>query len=216
MSIRNTASNYGVIAKWLHWVTAVLFLVSYISVYYRHWFTQEETPGNWTALQIHLSVGVTIAVIVVLRVIWRIGSRVPDPEPGTRLEHLLAHTGHYGLYAIMIILPITGYVGTSVNTEYFFMFDIPKFENTSLYQFLIANGLGISFEEFEKPIDFVHKNVLGAWLAWILIAGHIAAALYHHFIRNDRTLQKMTKKGSIQTVDAAGKAQMQLSNREII
>ncbi len=192
MSTKNTSNNYGSIAKWLHWITAALFLGSYISVYYRHWFTEEKTPENWTALQLHLSIGITLAVVVALRIIWRITNRVPDLEPGTRLEHLAAHAGHYALYAIMIIMPITGYVGTGVNTEYFFMFDIPKFESTQLFVSLVSNGLGITFKEFEEPIDFIHKNILGAWLVWLLILGHVSAALYHHFGKKDRTLQKMT------------------------
>lgn len=192
MSIKNTTDNYGSIAKWLHWVTAALFLGSYISVYYRHWFTQEKTPENWTALQLHLSIGVTIAVVVALRIVWRTISRVPDQEPGTRLEHLAAKAGHYALYGIMIIMPITGYVGTGVHTEYFFLFDIPKFENMQLFVSLVNDGLGMTFKEFEEPIDFIHKNVLGEWLVWLLIIGHVGAALYHHFVRKDKTLQKMT------------------------
>ena len=192
MNIRNTANSYGSIAKALHWVTVILFLGSYISVYYRHWFTEEKTPENWTALQLHLSIGVTIAVVVFLRVVWRITNSAPDLEPGTRLEHLAAHAAHYALYIIMIIMPITGYIGTSVDTEYFFIFDIPKIDSTQLYESLVTNGLGISFKEFEKPIDFLHKDILGAWLVWLLILGHVLAALYHHFIRKDRTLEKMT------------------------
>ncbi len=192
MNLKNTANNYGLIAKWLHWVVVILFLASYISVYYRHWFTEDKTPENWTALQLHLSIGVTIAVVVVLRIIWRVTNRAPNLEPGTKLEHFAAHAGHYALYAIMIVMPITGYVGTGVNTEYFFMFDIPKFESTQLFVSLVNNGLGIEFKEFEKPIDFIHKNILGEWLVWLLILGHVLAALYHHFVKKDRTLQKMT------------------------
>lgn len=191
MTLKNTAQNYGSIAKWLHWLTALLFLGSYCTVYYRHWFTEEKTPENWAALQLHLSIGVTIAVIVALRIIWRIYNIVPDPEPGTRLSHLAAHLGHYTLYAIMVIMPVTGYLGTGANTEYFFLFEIAKFEDTSVFTALIREGLGISFEEFEKPIDFIHKN-LGAWVVWVLIFGHVLAALYHHYVKKDRTLQKMT------------------------
>ena len=191
MSIKNTIDNYGSIAKCLHWGTAVLFLASYISVYYRHWFTEEKTPENWTALQLHLSIGITIAVVVALRIAWRITNRAPDFEPGTKLQHLAAHAGHYALYAIMIIMPVTGYIGTGVNTEYFFWFDILKFENTQLFESLVSNGLGITFKEFEEPIDFIHKDILGAWLVWLLILGHVCAALYHHFVKQDRTLNKM-------------------------
>ena len=192
MSLKNAAENYGSIAKWLHWGTAVLFLGSYISVYYRHWFTEAKTPENWIALQLHLSIGVTIAVIVALRIIWRLSNRVPDPEPGTNLEHLAAHTGHLALYAIMVIMPVTGYIGTGVNTEYFFMFDIPKFEDTQLFAALVSDGLGMTFKEFEKPVDFIHKDILGAWVVWLLIVGHVSAALYHQFVKKDRTLYKMT------------------------
>ena len=192
MSIKNTANNYGSIAKILHWGTAILFLGAYMSVYYRHWFTDKDTPANWTALQLHLSFGVTVAVIVVLRIIWRMNNRAPHPEPGTKLAHLAAHVGHYTLYAVMIMMPITGYLGTGVNTEYFFTFDIPKFESTQFFEAVVIQGMGLTGEEFETPIDFIHKKILGEWFVWILILGHVSAALYHHFIKKDRTLYKMT------------------------
>jgi cytochrome b561 len=192
MTIRNTPDNYGSIAKWLHWTTAVLFLAAYCAVYYRHWFTEKETPENWMALQLHLSVGVTIAVVVALRIIWRAMNRVPDPEPGTHFQHLAAHAGHYALYAIMVIMPVTGYLGTGVNTDYFFLFELPKFEDTQLFAVLVSDGLGLSFKEFEKPVDFIHKDVLGAWVVWLLILGHISAALYHHIVKKDRTMYRMT------------------------
>lgn len=192
MQLINTAKNYGAIAKWLHWSTALLFLFAYMSVYYRQWFTQSKTPENWTALQLHLSFGITIAVLVALRIIWRISNRTPDSEPGTKWEHLAAHAGHYALYALLIIMPLTGYLGTGVDTEFFFMFDIPGFENTWLFEHLIKGELGLTFKEFEKPIDFIHKQILGQWLAWMLILGHALAALYHHYGKQDRTLRKMT------------------------
>ena len=192
MAIRNTTKNYGSIAKWIHWTIAVLFLGSYCAVYYRHWFTEDETPENWISLQLHLSIGITIAVIVILRIIWRNVNQNPDQEPGSKLAHLAAQIGHYTLYVVMILMPLTGYIGTGVNTEFFFLFDITKFESTSLYQLIVTNWLGLTFEEFEAPIDFFHKNIMGEWLVWILIFGHAMAAMYHHFIKKDRTFIKMT------------------------
>lgn len=192
MSIKNTAENYGTIAKWLHWSTAALFLGAYASVYYSHWFLEPKTPASFNAFQIHLSIGATIAVVVVLRILWRMANREPNQEPGSALEHLAAHAGHYALYAVMIIMPITGYMGTGGNINYFFMFEIPKFESTQLYEILVSNGLGMTFKEFEKPMDFIHKDVLGAWVVWLLIVGHVLAALYHHYGKKDRTLYKMT------------------------
>jgi cytochrome b561 len=193
MALSNTKDNYGSIAKWIHWSMVFLFLGSYCAVYFRHWFTEEKTPENWTALQLHLSFGMTIAAMVVLRIIWRNLNRTPCQEPGTKFAHLAAHLGHYALYAVMILMPLTGYIGTGVNTEYFFLFDIPKFESTALFQVLVTNWMGLSFKEFEVPVDFIHKELMGKWFVWILIAGHAMAAMYHHFIKKDRTLIKMTK-----------------------
>jgi len=190
MSLINTSKNYGTIAKWFHWITALLFLGSYISVYYRHWFTEDKTPENWTALQLHLSIGVTIAVIVILRVLWKISNRSPDQESGSKLEHLAARLGHLALYAVMIVMPITGYFGTGVDIEYFFIFDITSFKNTEYFLFNYSDIM--SFKEFEKPLDFIHKDIMGAWVVWLLIAGHVSAALYHQFVKKDRTLRKMT------------------------
>ncbi len=192
MSLKSTPANYGLIAKIFHWGTALLFLAAYMSVYYRHWFTEAKTPENWTALQLHLSFGVSIAVFVLLRIIWKVMDNSPKQEPGTSAEHLAAKAGHYALYAVMIIMPITGYLGTGAPTEFFFLFDIAKFPDTAVFSALVDSGLVSSFEEFEKPIDFIHKDILGAWLLWILIAGHASAALYHHFVKKDRTLVKMT------------------------
>lgn len=119
MTVKNTAKDYRSAAKWMHCATASLFLASYSSIYYRHLFTDAKTFESMIAFQLHLSVGVTIAVIVALRIAWRITNQTPNPEPGTFLEHTAAQLEHYALYAIMVTLPVTGYLGTAVNTNYF-------------------------------------------------------------------------------------------------
>ena len=191
MSINNTTENYGIIAKWLHWVTAVFFLAAYVSVYYRQWFTYKDTPENWTALQLHLSVGVSLMVLIFLRVLWRSSQSSPWPEPGTLIEHLATRFGHWLLYVMMIIMPLTGYMGTRVETDFFFWFEVPKFEDTVAFQLLVTDILGMTFQEFEIIVDDVHKT-LGAFIVPLLIGGHVAAALYHHFVRKDRVLYKIT------------------------
>lgn len=190
MLIKNTREGYGLIAITLHWIIALGFLGAYCAVYYRRWFTEAKTPENWTALQLHLSFGVTIAAFVVLRIIWKLMNTKPDPAAGTPLEQAAARGAHWLLYAFMIIMPITGYLGTGAPVEYFLQFEIPKFEDTGVFQTVVADGLGLSFKEFEKPMDFIHKNS-GAYLVWVLIAAHAGAALYHHFVRRDIVLKRM-------------------------
>ena len=119
-------------------------------------------------------------------------NQTPEQEPGSKLAHYAAHLGHYTLYAVMILMPLTGYIGTGVDTEFFFLFDIAKFEFTSLYQLIDTNWMGLDFKEFEAPIDFFHKEIMGEWALRLLIAGHAMAAMYYHFVKKDRTLKKMT------------------------
>jgi cytochrome b561 len=172
----------------LHWIVAALFLASYVSVYYRRWFTEPKTPENLTALQIHIAVGLSIAAFVALRVFWRWRNPPPPDLPAPDWQHRAAHAVHMALYAFMIMMPITGYLGTGVASDYL---GIPKFEDTWLFQAVIADGLGLTFKEFEVPMDFLHKNS-GAYVLWVIIAAHVAAALYHHGVLRDATLRRMT------------------------
>jgi cytochrome b561 len=191
---KNTDKRYGKIAMLLHWSVAFLFLLLYISVYFRQWFTVGGTDINLTALHLHLSFGITVMVFVALRVLYKIWDKTPKDVEGSKFEHFAAHSAHYLLYAIMIIMPLTGYFGTGVDTDFFFLFDITQFRDTALYDLVITNWLGLTWDEFEGPIDFIHKQG-GATLVWMLIAVHVAAALYHHFIRKDNVLRRMLPVG---------------------
>ncbi len=82
MNYKNTDQDYSRFARWLHWGTALLFLLAYCAVYYRHWFTEKQTPENMVALHIHLSAGISVGVIVILRIIWRNLNVQPELEPG--------------------------------------------------------------------------------------------------------------------------------------
>jgi len=194
MVLKNTAEAYGSIAKWFHWVTALLFFASYFSIYYREWFAESELE-NWRAIQLHLSIGITLGGLVTLRILWRFLNQSPELEPGTKLQHIAVQIVHYTLYAFMIIMPVTGYLSIADylssgrgNITYFLLFDITSFKDIQVF-----NLLGISLEALEDPADLIH-SYLGAWIVWLLILGHISAALYHHFIKKDKTIYKMTSR----------------------
>ena len=168
----------------------MLFVALYASVYFRQWFTEPKTELNLSALHLHLSFGITAAVFVFLRVLYKLWSRPPLEVPGTPLEHLAAKSVHVTLYAVMIVMPITGYLGTGVDTDFFGLFDITQFRNTAMYDTVVRGWLGMNWQQFEPPIDFVHKNG-GAYFVWLLIGVHVAAALFHHIIRKDNVLRRM-------------------------
>ncbi|HEY9031222.1 MAG TPA: cytochrome b [Kangiella sp.] len=188
MHIKNTSEAYGSIAKWFHSTTAVLFLSSYCAIYYRNWFAETDIQ-KWSGIQLHLSIGVSLGVIVILRTIWRLLNRIPEPEPGPRLQLLGARIGHYALYLIMIIMPISGYLSIADylsrggSFTFFLLFESTVFRD-------IESFFGVTLEQLEEPAELIH-HYLGAWIVWLLIFGHILAALYHHYIKRDRTLSKM-------------------------
>jgi cytochrome b561 len=192
MPLRNTRENYGSVARWLHWATALLFVAAYIAIYYRHWFTAPRTPANALAGQIHFLVGLSALVFALLRLLWRRVSPVPEPLGGRPLARLAAHFGHYVLYAVMIAAPLSGYLGRGRPTSVFGLFTLPRFGDTWLFSTVVQGWWGLDFERFETIIDFIHKDLLGQWLVWLLILGHAAAALYHHRVLQDRTLSRMT------------------------
>ncbi|WP_289085437.1 hypothetical protein [uncultured Sulfitobacter sp.] len=80
----------------------------------------------------------------------------------------------------MIVMPITGYLGTYRDAEYL---GITKFGDTSLFAWVAAT-VDTTWEEFEIRLDFVYREFLGPKLLWMLISIHVGAALFHHFYRS--------------------------------
>lgn len=48
----------------------------------------------------------------------------------------------------MITMPITGYIGTGLTADFFYMFEIPKFEDTAMFQWMVVDTFGMTFKEF--------------------------------------------------------------------
>ncbi len=150
MILHNSKTSYGNIARTLHWIVAGLFLLSYSSVYYRHWFTEERTGPWFTSGNLHRCFGVTIAVFVILRIVSRLKNPPPDLPPGPDWEHTGAKIRHYALYFFMIMMPLTGYFGAGAPTD-FGCLTIPEFGETRFFQWL--SGGAMSFEAWEQPLD---------------------------------------------------------------
>lgn len=198
MSLKNTSLSYGSVAKWLHWIVAVLFLVAYVSVYYGHYFTELRSPERRLVMAFHTMFGISAGLLFLPRLIWKFFNVQPALDPGPQWQHRASHLAHWVLYFFIVALPLTGwlgYGGRSIN--FFWLFEIPTFKETQLFQWLVIERMGMTFDTFEAPIDFFHKKIAGAWLAWMLIVVHIVAALYHHIRLRDNTLRKMLPFGRV-------------------
>ncbi len=185
MQFQNTSTRYGLVAVALHWLIALLFL---IMVGLGLTMTRLPITGPWTfpLFQLHKSIGVTIFALVALRVAWRAGNKAPSLPSNLRpWERALAHLTHYGLYAALILMPLTGWITVSASP-----LGIP----TVLYGVVPLPHIGFiaarpDKEMIETAAGWVHKAI--AWTAVALVCLHFAAALKHHFILKDDVLRRM-------------------------
>jgi cytochrome b561 len=172
-----TAPGYTYVARVLHWVTAGLVLVQLALGI----IIANEWGGKAQDLLYngHKSIGALILPLVVARLIYRLTHR-PPPLPGDipAMQRLAAQVTHWALYALLIVEPLLGWMGTSAYpapVPFFGLFNLPP---------LLAPNRALS-----EQLLSVHRLVAFAIVA--LAALHIGAALFHHFVRQDRVLQRM-------------------------
>lgn len=171
----NTA--YHPIAKALHWVMA-LAIFGLLAL----GFVMSDMPLSPEKLQYfswHKWAGVSIFVLVWVRLVWRLLNTPPAYASSMpRLLQMLAHAGHLALYALMIVIPLSGWLMSSakgVQTVWFGVLPIPDLLSRD-------KELGHLLEEIHSLLN---------WGLIVLIAGHVGAALKHHFIDRDDILTRM-------------------------
>lgn len=198
---RNTIDGWGRASMLFHWFTAAAFITAYVVVYYVIWFVDPQTsikPALFGTtpnpdrvvplLNIHWVLGLSIGFLTLPRLVWRIAGGVPEHVAASRLERLSADAAHWALYAILLLMPLSGYMTTYDPTD-FGLFVIPACRDTAIAA-AIRGAFSLSVTELEDVAWAVH-SFIGAWLAWPLVVLHIGAALLHHFVRKDAVLRRM-------------------------
>jgi cytochrome b561 len=168
--------HYGLII--LHWIIGMAILTQLALGY---WMTElPKTPPGLRAgwFNVHKSVGITIGLFILLRIIWRLTHRPPAlPEFMKPKEKILAKLGHVALYISMVCVPLSGFLGSS-----FSKYPI-KYFGIELPKFLMAND---SLKEIMKEIHEASVIIL-----LILIAIHVLAVLKHLLIDKKNILTRM-------------------------
>jgi cytochrome b561 len=173
-----SARRYTPVAQALHWITAVLvFLTIPLAWVMVNMPSTAHISGELFTL--HESIGLTILIIVAVRLIWRARHPAP-PLPGhfARWDRLASRASHWLLYAILIGMPISGYLMNAAGgypIGFFWLFNMP----------------GLPKMESVSDFGFRLHVVIGQWLLYALVILHVAATAWHVFIRKDGTLQRM-------------------------
>lgn len=176
MPIRNTHDRFGFLARLFHWLIFLLLIGSFSLAWS---MGGPLSPEKLKLISWHKWVGVTVFLVVILRLGWRIANRTPETPPGTPgWQRVAAGISHFLLYLILIALPVTGWVMSSA-------FNLPVVYLGLIY----LPGPFAGNEAVGETLEIVHE-----WLANVLlflVAVHVLAALYHHLILKDDILRRM-------------------------
>lgn len=174
---RNADGRYGVVARVFHWLVAVLVFAQFgLGIY------GANLPLGFdklVALARHKSVGITIFGLAALRLAWR-WRDPPPPLPAhmSAAQRVLAHASHALLYALLFALPLTGWLFSSASGIAVSWFGIVALPDLVAADDALADKL-------------VTVHVALAITLAVTLAGHIGAALWHHFIKRDTVLARM-------------------------
>ena len=107
------AGRYATVAIVLHWLIALLIVLQ-VSLAWR--MGGKPTPESFAVFQLHKSVGITVLLLSLIRLGWRLINPPPPEPPGLkRWERVLSRAVHWGFYAIMIGMPLTGWLTVSAS-----------------------------------------------------------------------------------------------------
>lgn len=178
MTLKNTAERWGPVSQTFHWLIVLLLLG--LAIVGLIMGDLPRSPKYFWVYTAHKSMGITVLVLVLARIGWRLYAGAPKPVPGTPTwQERIASVTHWLLYALTLAIPLSGWLYDSASGlrpfRWFGLFDMPK---------LVAPN-----EAIRDASHSAHE-----WLFWVLVAlvaAHAGAAFYHHLFQRDATLTRM-------------------------
>ncbi len=174
---KNTTLKYGWLSISLHWIMLLLIVATYTAMDIKSIYPKGSSGREALAIW-HYTFGLSVFCLVWLRLSARQAGDTPVIEPAMpALQALLAKVVHFALYALMIGLPLLGWLTLSARGKPvpFFGLELPA---------LIGNN-----QETAKWLKEIHESLATA--GYFLIGLHVVAALYHQFVKRDNTLKLM-------------------------
>ena len=173
-------SRYAPGLRRMHWLMAFMILLAYLAIEQRGLF-ERGSPGRFAMMQSHFWLGIGIFVLVWVRIAQRVKHGVPRISPVLPIWQAgLSHLFHFALYAFFIVMPILGMMTAWTDGKSLFI----PFTDIALPALMAEN------EALAHQLEDLHGQI-GDIFYWV-IGFHVLAALYHHFVRKDNTLSRMT------------------------
>lgn len=174
--MRNIDSN---LSRWsfgsriFHWISAILLLITWVMI-----LLYDNLDSN-LYIGLHKSFGISLLFWMIARVINRVLTKTPPSVPMPKWQALLAHLTHFGLYALLIAMPMAGllmsvYGGRPV--DIFGLFQIPVFVTPDRSLARFYNDL--------------HTNIIWPTIIVFTLL-HVGGALYHQFVKKDNLIARM-------------------------
>lgn len=181
MTLKNTDTRWGPVSQLLHWLIVLLIIGQGTVGLVMH--EMQNSPTKIQIYALHKSFGLTILTLVVLRLLWRWYAGTPKPVPGTPgWQEKIATLSHWGLYALLFAIPISGWVLNSAAgfpLQWFGLFNLPDIVGKN--------------HDLHETAEDLHELLF--WVLVSLAVVHASAAFYHHLFQRDETLARMLPKG---------------------
>ncbi|MBG0507476.1 cytochrome b [Agrobacterium sp. MOPV5] len=178
---RNTSISYGLLAIAFHWTIAVLFLAQ-LALGYVMSRDNIDPVLQFDLFQYHKSIGFLVLALAVPRFLWSVFSRKPQALEGDGLAaRFAARAAHAALLFLTLAVPLAGWAVASTSP-----LQIPSY----VFDLVVVPGLPLVISDKAEAFwSEIHATL--AYLAAAIVFLHVAAALWHHFIRKDATLRRM-------------------------
>ena len=180
-------SRYNAGAITLHWIIALMILTNIGLAWY---FNTLHGEAKTEPVQLHKSIGITVLVLSLIRLGWRLAVRHPPlPDYVHGWERWLAQTVQILFYVVMIGMPLTGWAFTSAS-PLIHVFPIVLYNVIPWPTLPILSTLPHDQMKLAHNLALAGHGLL-AKLAYVLIVLHVAGALKHQFISNDDVVARM-------------------------
>ena len=169
--------RYTGVAIALHWLIAFAILGTFLLGQYMT--NLQLSPAKLKLYSYHKWIGVTIFLLMLMRIAWRLAHRPPLPPASMPAwQHSAASIAHFFLYALTLAIPVSGWLMSSASgfqVVYLGVIPIPD---------LLAKS-----KDAAQELKQLHEAL--NWLMVLVVAMHVAAALKHHLMDRDDVLQRM-------------------------